>query len=109
MRHPQPTLKNIQMINSSTIDKISSVNYYQDASELLIKTKPYKTHVFFDLTYLRHSIKDDLEAFYLKAPNQTLFCGNRGDEAYVGEVLRRFERKYGVHIQKEGGIWFFKK
>lgn len=89
--------------------KMAAVNYYEDASALLKNTHSSKVHVFFDLTYLRHSLKDDLETFYPKAPKNTLIVGNMGDETYVSEVLRRFERKYSVPIQKEKDIWFFKK
>jgi hypothetical protein len=88
---------------------MTSINYYQDASDLWINTKSYKTHVFFDLSYHRYSIKDDLEMFYQKAPSQTLICGNMAEETYVKEILLRFEKKYNLHIQKEDDIWFFKK
>lgn len=89
--------------------KITSINYWDDPFSVCGQRADSKLHVFFDLTYLRFDLKNDLENAYVRSIPNTLICGNLGGDSFVTEVLARFSRKFGVSIQKTGDIWFFKK
>lgn len=68
-----------------------------------------KTHVFLDLSYLRHDLPQDLERAYANSSSGTLICGNMGDDTYVKEVLERYSKKTQRKILFVNDIWYFKK
>lgn len=67
------------------------------------------THIFFDLSYLRSNLENDLEEIFPKAGSGMLICGNLADDPYVKEVLERFVNNHNVLMQQKEDIWFFTK
>lgn len=87
-------------------DKIEPLRIDKDISILLRFRAKSKTHVFLDLTYHRHHLKEDLENLYPYASKGTLFCGNLATDSYIQEVLQKL---FNRPIQTRGDIWYIKK
>jgi hypothetical protein len=88
-------------------DKIIPLNHDDDT--IFLYKEDSKTHLFFDLSYLRHDLKEDLEKYYMMLRLHTCFCGNMADDEYVRKVLAQFSDTFQLEIQFEGDIWYFKK
>jgi len=88
--------------------KMTPLNFYDDPYVHLTDDKK-STHLFFDLSYLRSRLSDDLNEAYTKAPSETLILGNCAKDTYVQEVLQRFMEKTGVKVEFIDTIWCIQK
>lgn len=88
---------------------IVPLNYYEDPYEKIAIGFKSKTHVFFDLSYRRHTLPDDFENSYQKVSKGSLICGNMFDDSFVKQVLQKFEKKYNIKIFGRGDVWYLIK
>jgi hypothetical protein len=106
--HEKPKAHFEKFLNKIYVNenKVVPSNFF-DNMTVFLKSHP-GISIFFDLSYLRHRLKDDLEN-YIQNTNVTFFCGNCGNDLYVREYLEIFEQKYGKKISFQGDIWYFKR
>lgn len=69
----------------------------------------YRQSLFFDLSDLRHRLKNDLTSVYLQLPSGKLLCGNCREDEYVSEVLVQIQEQLGFSFKKLGHFWFVVK
>ncbi|MBA3721619.1 MAG: hypothetical protein H0W88_04385 [Parachlamydiaceae bacterium] len=87
-------------------DKIIPINHWDCTSFLFGKDNSSKTHVFLDLTYIRHNFVNDIGSLFSKAPSKTLFCGNLAEEPYLKRVVQEYFKKQNHKVNFQGDIWF---
>ena len=68
-----------------------------------------RLNVFYDLSYIRCHLLEDLEQGYAKGSKETLFLGNLYSDPYVKEVLGLFAKDHPINLECEGDIWYFLK
>lgn len=83
--------------------KLTPVNYWTEPDYKKV------THFFFDLTYRRHTLPDDLQSTYPHMLINTILCGNLSHDVYVQEVLKQFEEANHVTFRYIGDIWYLVK
>ena len=84
---------------------------YWDNPFIHLNQKPGKIrlNVFYDLSYIRCHLQEDLELGYQNGLKDTVFLGNMYSDPYVQEVLELFTKDHPVNIEHEGDIWYFIK
>lgn len=88
--------------------RLIPISYYDDAYAVS-RSLGVRTHVFFDLSYLRSRLPEDLEYAYQNSAKTTFICGNCANDPYIQEVLDRFKSKFPVQVSVMDTLWFFTK
>jgi len=83
------------------------INFWEDPYAYFQSNSSSKVHTFFDLTYRRHTLKEDLEQAEAHANEGCLVAGNMALDEYVRRVVTRYAEKRGIEVRYEGDIWFF--
>ncbi len=84
--------------------------YFNDHPYFAIEQeRSKKTHVFLDLSYLRHKLPDDLDTVYQHSLKGSLVCGNMSRDAYVKKILDKFSKSHRAQVNYLGDIWYFIK
>ncbi len=87
--------------------KISPINMNANPYAAFGKSSKSKTHVFFDLSYLRHRVDDELWKAYENVAAGAVICGTCGEDPFVKKALERFSIPRSIQIQEFGDLWFF--
>ncbi len=87
--------------------RLMPLNYYDSPHRAFNRSDNEKTHVFLDLSYLRHRVADQLDFVYPRAVPGALICGNMAEEPYVRRMLEKFSKSTGAQINFLGDVWYF--
>ena len=87
--------------------RLKPLHYFEPPYEAFNVSGSEKTHVFLDLSYLRHRVTDQLNFAYGRAVSGAMICGNMGEEPYVKRMLDKFVKNNRVQMNFLGDVWYF--